>query len=61
MPSGSAKTENGEASADFTIPLSGPKGSGHVHYKGATSDGKWATEEFDVTIDGSGKVIDLNK
>jgi len=62
MPSGSANKDNGNASIDVDIPISGPKGSGHIHYK-ATADpsGKWNAEQFNASIDATGKVIELGK
>jgi hypothetical protein len=60
MPSGSVNADNGNTTADFTIPLSGPKGSGKLHFKGSAKAGEaWTPEEFEVTIDADGKVIEL--
>jgi hypothetical protein len=60
----SANANGGTSSstADFTIPVSGPKGSGSVRYVAAkTSDGPWTPSTFTVTVDGSGKVINLGQ
>jgi cytochrome oxidase complex assembly protein 1 len=61
MPTGSVDLKNGTGTAEFVIPISGPKGSGKVHYKAAEADGKWTADEFKAVIDGSGKEIDLSK
>lgn len=47
--------------ADLTIPLTGPKASGHVHYAATKTDGKWNVRDFTVTVDGSGKQIHLGQ
>lgn len=63
MPQGhvNTNTTNGTTTetADLTIPLKGPKGSGRVHYAASKSGGDWDVSDFTVTIDGSGTRIDL--
>lgn len=56
-----SNTSNGSTTetADLTIPLKGPKGSGHVHYAARKSGGDWNVSDFTVTIDGSGTRINL--
>jgi hypothetical protein len=63
MPQGhvNSNTSNGNTTetADLTIPLKGPKGSGRVHYSARKSGGDWEVSDWTVTIDGSGNRIDL--
>ncbi len=61
MPSGSVKVENDTGTAEFTIPLSGSKGSGTIHYKATKSGETWTPSELNVKVDADGKVIDISK
>ncbi|HEX7151517.1 MAG TPA: cytochrome c oxidase assembly factor Coa1 family protein [Thermoanaerobaculia bacterium] len=42
MMGGSIKLENDDGTADFTVPLSGPKGKGKLHVVGTKTDGEWS-------------------
>ena len=59
MPTGNVNVTNDSGSANLTFSIKGPKGSGAVHYRATRSGGEWHTQQHDVMIDGSGKVIDL--
>jgi hypothetical protein len=50
-------TKSGDA--DLTVPLSGPKGSGHVHVVGKIVNNQWEYSTMEVTIDSGGQKIDL--
>jgi hypothetical protein len=59
MPSGNVNVTNDTGEANLTFSIKGPKGSGTVHYRASRSRGEWHTQENTVTIEESGKVIDL--
>ena len=61
MPQGNVNSHNSTETANLTIPLKGPKGSGNVHYAATKEDGKWNVSDFTVTIDGSEEKINLAK
>lgn len=50
--------ENGDA--DLVFPISGPKGTGQVHVKGAKNNGVWNYQDISVTLPKSGKTVDLS-
>lgn len=56
--SGSIKTENQTGTADISIPISGPKQSGHIQVTGTKSGGRWRYTTMTV-IPKSGPPIDL--
>jgi hypothetical protein len=61
MMSGSISTNNGVGTADFSFPVSGPKGEGTVSAKASKSaTGPWEYSTLQVHITGSGQVIDLS-
>ncbi|MFO0594868.1 MAG: cytochrome c oxidase assembly factor Coa1 family protein [Myxococcaceae bacterium] len=54
---GSFNEKNGNGTADFSVPISGPKGSGTLRVKGTSLGGVWV---YDVMqVEAGGKVIDL--
>ena len=63
MPTGNVNTNTsngtGSGTADLSVPLKGPKGSGKVHYAATKNGDAWEVSDFTVTIDGSGRTIDL--
>jgi Cytochrome oxidase complex assembly protein 1 len=61
MPQGKVNMENGGGEADFTIPLSGPKGKGTLVVKASkTAGGAWVYSVLEVqTADGT--KLDLRK
>lgn len=63
MGSVNTNSQNGATTeeADLTIPLKGPKGAGKVHYSATKAGNGWNVKDFSVTIDGSGKKIDLSR
>jgi hypothetical protein len=65
LPQGSvnSNTSNGVTTetADLTIPLKGPKASGHVHYAARKDGAKWEVSDFTVTVDGTGEQIKLGQ
>jgi hypothetical protein len=56
---GSVKVADGSGSADLSIPLSGPNGSGTLHAVATRSAGKWTFSTLTVGIQGSRERIDL--
>jgi len=46
---GSMNLDNGKGNADFTFPVSGPKGSARVHAVATTEGQKWEYTELVVT------------
>jgi hypothetical protein len=63
MPQGNVNSsglgDSATTTADLTIPLKGPKGTGRLHYAASKSGGKWDVSDLTVTIDGNGKKIQL--
>ena len=47
--SGKMNLDNGKGNADFTFPVSGPKGSARVHAVASTEGQKWEYTELVVT------------
>lgn len=48
LMSGSIETSNGDGSADFSIPLSGPNGSGTLAVEATRSNGVWEFTQLDL-------------
>lgn len=57
--SGSVNVNGAGGHANLNIPLSGPKGSGTLHLEADKRSGQWHFRVLTVTVDGSGKEIDL--
>ena len=56
---GSMNYSNGDASADITIPLKGPKGKASVSIKGDKREDVWIYEAFYITIKDTQEQINL--
>lgn len=56
---GSLSTNNDSGSADLSLPVSGPKGSGRLYVKGEREAGRWSYRLIELSIDGSERRIDL--
>ncbi|QWP77751.1 hypothetical protein J5226_04875 [Lysobacter sp. K5869] len=56
---GSLRTDNDRGSADLSLPLKGPKGSGRLYVKGEREADRWTYRLIEVAIDGSERRIDL--
>jgi hypothetical protein len=52
MLQGSVKTENDQGSADFTIPLDGPKADGTLRVKATKAGGDWNFHVLQVEVPG---------
>src|SRR5437870_57824 len=50
---GGVNVAEGSGSADLSVPLSGPKGSGTLHVVAARSAGKWTFSTLTVEVQGS--------
>ncbi|MAS94124.1 MAG: hypothetical protein CMO55_13085 [Verrucomicrobiales bacterium] len=63
MPQGNISINNGEGSADFRIPVSGPKGSGEIHVIGTKSPGtsQWQYTTWELNVDGATEPIPLGQ
>ncbi len=60
MMSGSVSVNNGQGTADITIPISGPKGNADVVAKATSQPGQtWQYTVLEVHVTGSDQVIDL--
>lgn len=54
---GSINTDaNGTGNADLTVPISGPKGKGHLHVVGTKSGGTWSYSTMTVTPENAGPI-----
>lgn len=56
---GSIQVSNDTGSADFEIPVHGPKGNAYVHVRAEKSDGKWHYTLMRVRIEATQQRIDL--
>jgi len=56
---GSLNTHNDSGSADLSLPITGPKGSGRLYVKGSREADRWTYRLIEVAIDGSEQRIDL--
>jgi hypothetical protein len=56
---GSLGVSGGSGNADMSIPVSGPKGSGTVHMVAIRYNGKWIINKLELTVNGSGRRINL--
>lgn len=59
FPSGSINTSGSSGSADLSISISGPKGKGTLYAVAARSAGEWSFSQLVVTIEATGRRIDL--
>ncbi|MEZ5302769.1 MAG: cytochrome c oxidase assembly factor Coa1 family protein [Verrucomicrobiales bacterium] len=59
MVGGNINLANADGHADLHYPVSGPSGSGSARILATRSANLWTFDEITVTIDGSGKVIDV--
>ena len=50
--SGSIQTSGRSGNADFSIPVSGPKASGHVHVRAVKTAGVWEYQELVLEVEG---------
>lgn len=55
--SGSMKETSGKGNAEFSVPLSGPKGSGSLNVTARSSGGVWKFQRIEV--EAGGKTIDV--
>ncbi|MGO9589551.1 MAG: cytochrome c oxidase assembly factor Coa1 family protein [Candidatus Acidiferrales bacterium] len=56
---GNINYNNSDADADFSIPISGARGSGHIIVVGKKRAGRWAFQTFEVDVDGQKTPIQL--
>jgi hypothetical protein len=59
LVSGNFEESGGAGQANFSIPISGPKGSGTLYVEAKKSAGAWNYSNMVLQVDGSGKRIDL--
>ena len=59
MMQGSINFDGDSGHADFSIPLTGPRGSARVHVVAERAAGEWVYERLEVEIDATGERIDL--
>ena len=57
--SGSFDESGGSGQAQFSIPVSGPKGAGTLHVEARKSAGEWRYSTLVLEVGGSGKRVDL--
>ncbi len=61
MPSGNISVENNTGKVDFSIGVSGPKGTGTIKVIGTKANGVWTYQTWHLKVDGQEKVIPLGK
>ena len=59
MMNGSINYSNGDGSADFSIPIKGPKGEGRLYIVGEKRFDEWSYSEMEVRIEENNEVINL--
>jgi len=59
LASGNISYNNSDADANLSIPISGPKGSGHILVAGKKRANKWTFQTFEVDVDGQSAPIEL--
>jgi len=58
--SGNASVDGSSGEADFSIPISGPKGKGTIYVVAKKSAGRWNFATMEVEVKETGKRIDLS-
>jgi TonB family protein len=58
---GNVKFNAGAGSADFEIPVSGPKGSGTLYVSAVNPEGSWMYEKLDLAVAGGATVSLLDR
>jgi hypothetical protein len=58
--SGHANVNGGSGDADFSIPISGPKGKGTIYAVATKSGGDWTYSKLQVKVESTGETIDLS-
>lgn len=61
MPSGNISVVNDGGEVDFSIPVSGPKGSGTIAVIGTKAGGVWSYDTWRLKVEGQEEVIPLSK
>jgi len=61
LMSGNIDLNNDAGTADISIPVTGPRGSGTIHVVGTKTAGVWTYTVMDIALTGSHQVIDLSK
>lgn len=63
MISGSTSINNGDATVDFSIPVSGPNGKGTIKVVGSKPSGatSWNYETWQLEVEGSSEPIPLSQ
>jgi len=56
---GNISEEDSSGSARFMIPISGPKGSGHLSVSATREQGQWHIDDLKLLVDKSQEKIDL--
>ena len=59
IPSGNISVSGSSGDAEFSIPISGPKGSAVIYVVAKKKAGKWIYEILEVEVEGSKDRIDL--
>ena len=57
--SGNTNVSGSSGSADMTIPISGTKGKGAIHFVASKFAGKWSFSKLVVDVEKTGQTIDL--
>ena len=59
LASGSINVTDDSGDADLSIPISGPRGKGHIEVSAKKKHGKWTYQTLEVDVDGSDIAIPL--
>lgn len=57
--SGNMNVSGDSGNADLSIPISGPRGKGHIEVSAKKEHGKWTYQTLEVDVDGSDIAIPL--
>lgn len=61
MPTGNISTKNDTGEVDYSIGVSGPKGSGTIKVKGSKANGVWTYDVWELQVEGDPNPIPLSK
>lgn len=59
--SGSINFENGDGTADISIPVSGPKAEGTIKVEGTKDSSGWSYQVWELRVEGMPEAIPLGK
>ena len=59
MMNGNISLNGNDGTANFSMPVKGPNGTGKLHIEGTKTDGVWTYEVITMLLDDTGETINL--